>query len=433
MNNFIIMSSDYILQTASCRFDFNIIFNSRAFQSKLKYAIQNDLIRDVCVETEDNISTSITDETLLHVVQKSQLWLFLRSQAISTASSLGKYLVSPFYVNVPDVHKAWQEKLDHIPFQKTLVMQGHMSAGVINEDVALIHFIHHTHKAVVKVGCIKVTMNYINKLRLKLNILNYLTYTNSTDYLLISPDGLVFTPNKKPYEGSEVNLNKKPHTGLDEFPNLQLIEPLKPSSIMPDKSSIIGMLEIKCVSPFHHQETDDEFLIWADNFADRQWTNSHQIPFVYLIQIALQAIAGIKAFNFTPEHDIWLIRWSPNGFNLFHFQVKHLVRVGITASLLFLNLKLRIHTSDDIPKVIPITDPILKHLEQDLYTYLDIAISHATVTFTPINDYPEYDVYHSVTKFFKFKVEMTDTKPNELVIPLVQTSLPKILNECLLD
>jgi len=142
-------------------------------------------------------------------------------------------------------------------------MAGHMRFGVVHEDIALTHFTIYTGHTVTKVGSIKVSVNYISRLGIKLGILKKKYRNDTLDYLLISPDGLV---------GKSNNISN----------NVSISDIL-------ETDKLIGMLEIKCISPFHHISCDNK-LEWIDDMKTRQWTNSYQIPFVYVIQIALQVI-----------------------------------------------------------------------------------------------------------------------------------------------
>lgn len=381
------------MQIGSYEFKFDIITSSKMFQHHLKHVVENDLVRDV---TDPSLSEISEDEALkiprskyVNIVQKSPTWLYLRAQADGTASSVGKYIKGPtMYPTLEQIKQNWVDKVNKKPFEKTHTMLGHMNWGVGYEDPALIHLAIEEGVGVSQVGTIRVDLSYILKLGkavfkdrmppLKLHVDN--------SHLLISPDGIV---------------------GQPEAPNS-----VREDGVMQPRtdmySKLLGMLEIKCMSPFYHIETDDHFLQWVDDIETRQWHKPQEIPFVYIVQMTLQAISGVQFYKMNERHWMWFIRWSPHGVSIFKMQFKYLVRMGILVSMLYFSLVQRTKTVEDIDKLYPLTDneSVVEAMMNTAYHDL---MKNTRYRYVGIDDYPEFDTYNDCTKYFKFIISEMDS------------------------
>jgi hypothetical protein len=162
------------------------------------------------------------------------------------------------------------------------------------------------------------------------------------------------------------------------------------------------MLEIKCISPFHHVESESGHLTWVDDMEKRQWSKPKEIPYVYVTQICMQAISGLLRLQMDKDHTMWFMRWSPIGFSEFKINFYELVRMGIASSLLFLILKHRIKTVADLPfKYLKCELALVKLLDKLYYEVMD-KMTHRYVNHA--NLYEGFKVYRKVTEDFNFKV-----------------------------
>jgi hypothetical protein len=369
----------YRQQVAPETFMFNIITESPAFQRYKRFAEKHGLVRDVCHLSEMADMDKINEDTYLNVVQKSPLWLHLRNVADGTASSVGKCIKGPpMYPTIEQISDSWRDKINHAPFVAEHTTRGHMQWGVGYEDPALIHFACANMLSVAQVGTVRLPMSYIMEVAEK--------YLSSEDFaivkkansnlndahFLVSPDGVVGEPDKDSWTEEE----------------------------LPRK--LLGMLEIKCISPFHHVETTDGYLKWVDDMEKRQWHKPKEIPYVYLTQICMQAISGLMRLGMDGSSTMWFMRWSPIGFSEFKINFDPLIRMGVASTLLFLMLKNRIKTEADLP--LAYTDyemPVVRLLHK-YYAIIMKDMTHRYVNHA--NLYPEFRVYQKVTEFFKFKV-----------------------------
>ena len=362
------------LQLATNAFDFDLIRETRQCKKYQSFAETEDLIRDIC-------STEITDDTenddalqdFLYVIQKSPKWLRLRARAQATASSIGKYIKSPgTFPTRRQLTEVWREKLHETPFTKTHTMCGHMKWGVVYEDIALMHFAVENMKCVVQVGTIHVPLDYVLSLNTDTEI--ELPCYPKEYHLLISPDGVVQTPKAPPgcAEGSS--------------------------------SSLLGMLEIKCISPFHHKENDAGDLTWVDTMEKRQWYKADEIPFGYIIQICLQAISGYYRLKMNGDHIMWFIRWSPKGFSEFQIAFKDLIGLGVLSSLLYFSLYSRLNLDLENLDVEYTSNELYLHKKMvKEYKKVTTLMRHRYISHQDL--YPEFDIYHKCTKRYTFKVE----------------------------
>jgi hypothetical protein len=372
----------YTQQVATDEFMFDIITDSPSFKRYQRFAEKHGLVRDVCTLSSMDDLSKITEDSYLNVIQKSPLWLYLRNIAAGTASSVGKCIKGPpMYPTIQQISEAWIDKINHAPFIAEHTTRGHMQWGVGYEDPALVHFACANMLTVVQVGTVRLPMSFIMKVaqqyltpedfKIVKHAHSLLLLPDTDEHFLVSPDGVVGEPDGGP---------------ADQLP-------LK----------LRGMLEIKCISPFHHIESEDGSLLWVDDMEKRQWHRPGQIPYVYLTQICMQAISGLMRLDMDGESMMWFMRWSPIGFSEFKIKFEPLVRMGIVSTLLFLMLKNRIKTEADLP--LAYTDyetPVVKLLHK-YYDIIMTNMDHRYVNHSSL--YPEFNIYQKVTERFKFKVK----------------------------
>ncbi len=390
---------DCIMQVASFKFRFDIIKSSIFFQNLLSNALKLDYARDLCDpnlgDMLENDIKSIEYPMYINVPQKSKTWFYLREKADGTASSVGKYIQCPkTYPSKEQTISYWKDKINKKPFEKTHTMTGHMNWGVGYEDPALIHFADHLKVCVSQVGTIRVDLKLImdiGKLIFKDSLpdMSYLEIHGR--HLLVSPDGLVSKPEKNDIDGMKTD--------------------------MPKSKDLLGMLEIKCISPFHHVESDDKYLEWVDDMETRQWWTPEDIPFVYIIQMCMQALSGVSRFKMNGSKEMWFTRWSPHGFSIFKMKFKYLIRLGIPAALHYFSLIQRINRLDQIDNMFDYSNgnnPVEKQLNRMISENYRILMENMTHSYREINNYHEFDLYNEVTQYFKFKVpDMDQEVPKE--------------------
>lgn len=412
------MPKDHRLQIASYLFKFDIVTGTVKFNQYLAQAIAGDYVRDVTDESLSNLNedelAALPFPRYINVVQKSDTWLILRSRAQGTASSVGKYVRGPTtFPSLEQIKEAWLDKINKKPFQKTHTMLGHMNWGVGYEDPALIHLALEEEVGVAQVGTIRVDLDYILALGKSIYGTSWIRLPRVTknQHLLISPDGIVGKPVNRGQSSVQTTL----------FPELY------------------GMLEIKCMSPFYHIETEDHFLQWVDDIESRQWHFPQQIPFVYITQMTLQAISGAHSLKMGPDCTMWFMRWSPHGFSVFKFKFRHLIRMGVLISNLYFSLVQRIKTEGDVEKIYPLQDDEAKVEQMMLDAYEDL-MKNVEYKYVKISDYPEFDLYHEITKRFLFKVPEIDPETLQVKLPRnnqSQTATPQpdlsfVSTQCLL-
>jgi hypothetical protein len=364
-------------------FNFDIISNTEAYKKNVNFAETEDLVRDIC---DDQYSDMPDDELKLldpklyiHVVQKSNAWLKLREWSCGTASNIGKYVHnSKFkFSNIREIQNLWLDKLNKKPFEKNHTTEGHMTWGVKYEDLALIHLGIIEKVGIAQVGSIKVNLIDILKLGQHIYKTEWIDLKLETDekYILVSPDGIVGKPEKKPI------YNKM-------------------------YSELIGMLEIKCISPFYHVATNDNKLIWCSDMNKRQWFSADKIPYVYIIQQALQAISGVLFYGMKSNHYMWFIRWSPCGLSIFKFKFIDLVKLGVLVANLYFSFYQKLHNEEDILKLYPLKgdEALLEKMIENEYINL---LKKAEHKYVELDDYPEFMQYYTETKDDIFAVNPT--------------------------
>jgi hypothetical protein len=365
----------YTWQVGSSAFWFSIITDSKTFKRYNDFAEDRGLSVNVCREDEPR-----TENEFIHVIQKSQTWLRLREESSGTASALGKYIKGPpMYPDERQITAAWQDKIAGAKFYAEHTTRGHMKWGVGYEDPALIHFAVENMVSVSQVGTIRVPLSCFITLARKYGVPVDIDLSADPDFnLLISPDGIV---SRCPPE--ERGTRKFTADGIPV--------------------GLIGMLEIKCISPFHHVENDDGTLSWVDDMEKRQWYSPRQIPWGYVVQICVQAISGLHRLDMKDTDTMWFIRWSPRGFSEFNVQFKHLIPLGILSTFLYYTVKQRIKSQDDLPF------GYVTELEKRLYRQMTVEydklmglMKHRYVNHEGL--YPEFTVYRKCTERFRFNV-----------------------------
>lgn len=370
----------YRYQLSPEAFDFDIIKRSRSFKRYQAHAERLGLVRDVCRKELDDVDKDvITLEEYLNIEQKSPTWFRFRAAADGTASSVGKKIKGPtMYPTMEQISEAWEDMLNEAPFVVTHTMAGHMGWGVGYEDPALIHFAVDNKLSVAQVGTVHLPLSYILDLvpkyvpELSQHAHFLREHADSEAHLLVSPDGVVGLPDEGQYE---------------EMP-----------------TELLGMLEIKCISPFHHMEDSrTDTLVWVDDMETRQWFHPGQIPFVYISQICLQAISGLHRLDMNDDHTMWFIRWSPIGFSEFSIDFGPLVKMGIVISLLYFRLKLRVTSMDCLPLVYTSEEDDLSHHLHECYHQVMDLMHHRYVSHKDL--YPEFRTYQNCTQRHNFVVK----------------------------
>ena len=368
----------YRWQLSRSDFRFDIVTGSRNYKKYMSFAEKHGLVRDICRKELNDKDVHVPIKDYIHIEQKSPQWFLRRSNADGTASSVGKHIKGPtMYPTMDQITEKWQDRINKVPFETTHTMRGHMKWGVGYEDPALVHFAVDNMLTVAQVGTIHTPLQYIVDL-----IPQYFTEEEILElcvkdkleigekHLLVSPDGVVGECDDGPYE----SLPKR----------------------------IVGMLEIKCISPFHHVEEKDGTLSWTDDMERRQWYHPGEIPFVYVTQICLQAIAGLYRLNMKDTDTMWFIRWSPSGLSEFKIDFRPLVRMGILASLLYFSLNQRIKGLCDLPLVYtPDEVKVARLLSADYHKLME-NMKHRYISLASV--YPEFFTYQECTAMHRFTV-----------------------------
>ena len=421
-------------------FDFNIITKSQYFEDLKNYMLKYGYIRDV-TKIELTKNSILNKYDYLKVVQKSPLWFQLRSESSGTASVIGKYIKGQSrYPTSEQIYQAWLDKINQVPFNKTVTMAGHMKWGVSYEDPAILHFCQATGYGVASVGTVKVRLSWMKKLGKRLLGREYTDLIdklgiNDDHYFLISPDGLVYRN-----ESNNSNTSESIKNNFDKIP---------------DRKDIVGFLEIKCASPFHHCSSieSDQCLNWVADIEDRQWHNPANIPPVYNLQMAMQTIAGCSIFAMPLDSKIWLQRWTPNGFSLFESTFKPFVETGLWGSILYLYLYQNIKQTSDLEKInypfefnCDIKDkPFIAKIQQKFYESYKTMSDSQVYSYYKLDCYPEFNQYNVDTRDSIFKAP-GDSNDIEVTAPdwsTVNEKAPNSINslvkltsyklDCLID
>lgn len=310
-------------------FPFDLVADSPAFQRVYLTAHRRGLVRDLCVwSSKKNLPLIQGDvKLLLKVCQKSDLWLHLRQIAHGTASSVGKLIKGcTGYPSWAQVTQEWREKLD--PSLKIIknpsAMKSHMKWGNTYEDAAQLHFSLENNLVVAQVGTIHLPLRFVEKVVPYYHpSLSWQPFEEKKFHFLVSPDGIV---------------GERDTGGRDQLP-----------------TELLGMLEIKCISPFHHVDNDNGTVSLTEDMEARQWEYPEAIPFVYVVQMSLQALAGLYRLKMDKSKQMWFVRWSPKGFAQFQVSFDALFSLGGPACLLFAKLKERLKSVADVEPVLNYT------------------------------------------------------------------------------
>lgn len=391
------LESNQIMQVGSVKFRFDLIYRSAHFRKLLAKSMERDLIRDVCDEKLSSLTKEQLDELplnkYLNIVQKSDTWFLARSLASGTASVVGKNCNLPKvrYPTPQQCEQAWVDLQNKKPFVKTHAMRGHMKWGVGYEDPALVHFADSTNLGVIQVGTIHLPMSAVYQMGTDLFGDDFPDTEPTDDYLLVSPDGVVGIP--EPGQG-QPNQSKPSQGQAHESRFRQMYH------------TLVGMLEIKCISPFHHLETDDDFLVWVDSMDRRQWTNRKRIPLVYIVQMALQALAGHHRLRLNENAAMWFLRWCPQHYVIYKFSFHRLFQLGCWVIRWYHSVySRRIKTSNNPTSTLT---PLERKCQARAQVYYDLLLKEADYTYTKLECYPEFEAYREATRHFKFKVEESD-------------------------
>ena len=360
-------------------FKFDVVLASGHARRLTANISAHGLVGDVTFLTElEHLPLLQKKEDLyLHVVQKSPLWLHLRAQAIGTASAVGKLLLPPPTHRFPtreQVAAEWQARKDNTPFQKKPCQAMHMQWGNVYEDLAQHHFAWNRKLAVGQVGTIHLSMSDIQS-QVALGAILHgdeeqvwwdrASTVAPNACFLVSPDGMV---------------GRTPSHSQHDLPN-----------------DLLGMLEIKCASPFNNNPESDGTVGWVADMEKRQWSDARWVSWTYILQLGLQALAGVKRFTFVEdEPTMWFIRWTPNGWSEFTFPFKLLQRMGAISALLYAMVYHRNMKPGRAPM------PEYTEHEQPLYTalctaYQDVIDSVEYRYVSHPNAYPEFQAYRTET------------------------------------
>lgn len=375
-----------IQQWGSTVFKFNLIKDSPKYQEMVKELEDRGLCENECDHLYDNLAedglAKLDSNLYIKVYQKTATWLALRARALGTASSVGKFIPIECipYCGWKKASEEWAKKLwdEGSGFKTGAAQQAHMDSGVASEDIAMHHFSKHTGYKVSQIGTIRLSYLEIEEVGQQLcgewesfGEQWDKSLIRAEDYLLISPDGIVYQP---------------PKLGGER----------------------IGMLEIKCISPFHHQTTPDGMVTWAADMTRRMWFSFEQVPFYYVTQMALQALAGWSFYRMNSDDMMWLIRWYPDGFSLYNVRFYHLFKLGIWVARYYRWLKMRVVRGANPGEVQRVENEFLKARVEE--AYLEVKANHQYEFVELKGWYPEFSLYRELTRLFKFRVDGKEAK-----------------------
>ena len=138
---------------------------------------------------------------------------------------------------------------------------------------------------------------------------------------------------------------------------------------------------IKCISPFHHIANSDNKLYWCDDLNKRQWFTPDKIPYVYIVQQALQAISGVLFYNMKSSNIMWFIRWSPMGFSIFKFKFIDLVKLGVVVANLYFSFYQKLHSFEDIENLYPFLVASIRLINPSLDVQCNAVTSSSVVPY----------------------------------------------------
>lgn len=378
-------------------FDFGIITRTPRFENLRNYLLASDQLRDL-TDADIKLEQLVDKYQYLKIPQKGTLWHYLRARASGTASIIGKYIkTNGMFPDCDQIHQAWLDMVTGTPYQKTAPMMGHMKWGVSYEDPALLHFCQATGLGVAQVGSVKVRAPWLFQLGEKLLGDEFRREVqklqiSSDHHFIISPDGLVYRPSPAGAEGASFKT-------------------------LPPRERLVGFLEIKCASPFHYMESceSSQLLQLTPDIEARQWHNEGSIPAVYNLQMAMQSLAGVSIFRFTPESRMWLQRWTPNGFSLFEARFRPFLEAGLWGSLLYLYLYQNIRCREDLERLnYPYSGlPREAHNVKEKFdrAYEKIR-EEQKYTYYPLDCYPHFNSYIEKHHYSLFRVPQGGDQPD---------------------
>ena len=348
-------------------FQFDLITRHPVYKRMERVCRRRGLLKDVVDHSMIDPAQPVKEKDYIHMVQKSDLWLQRRKQSDGTASSIGKFLLHPNhpFPRKPQVIETWLDKLNNVPFPMTETIRGHMKWGVVNEDVAATHFAYEQQKCVVQVGCIK-----LNGLQVQQSLKDYFLSKSSTSGMYRSWMNSFSFKHRK-------DLPFLWHRHFLISPDGVVGKPSNTTTYYSHPEKLLGMLEIKCVSPFHHIPEPNGTLSWTCDMMKRHWKTVGDIPFVYLVQMGLQALAGIWYYStqMNERSHMWFIRWSPYQMDTFTFRFRHMIHLGLSALMtywIFLDVKERCYseTTDETYNQELLVEEYVNELEwvKDTYT-----------------------------------------------------------------
>lgn len=371
------------------KFYFDVISKTQYYKDHFNRCKEEDYVRDIC---NTKLTRANSRDDYINVVQKSSLWLKLRSESHGTASSLGKYIPGSKWSTPETLNQEWDDKIKKKPFEKTQTMEAHMAWGNEYEDLALMCFAEQYKLCVTQVGTIRVDFEDIHD--------NYTLYfpelpeliTNKIakekDYhLLISPDGIVGKRDKKHKKYTKMSKN------------------------------LTGMLEIKCMSPFHHEENFRGNLVWAEDMEKRQWYTNEDIPYVYLIQMCLQALSGVIELDMTFNDIMYFERWSPKGFSVFKLPFYNIFKIGTLANELYFSILNRSNEKDFVAYPLNEKEQIVSEKMQHEIDKLFSKIRHNYHSIEQVHPYYEiFQNYYQETQHKEFNMNPNYKERNKCLI-----------------
>ena len=168
---------------------------------------------------------------------------------------------------------------------------------------------------------------------------------------------------------------------------------------------LTGMLEIKCMSPFHHEENFRGNLVWAEDMEKRQWYTTEDIPYVYLIQMCLQALSGVIELNMTFKDVMYFERWSPKGFSVFQLPFYNIFKIGTLANELYFSILHRSKQENFIAYPLTAEEEVVSQKMQDEITYLFSKIIHKYHSIEEVHPYYKiFQKYYQETQHKEFNM-----------------------------
>lgn len=114
----------------------------------------------------------------------------------------------------------------------------------------------------------------------------------------------------------------------------------------------------------------------------------------------------------TSTMKMWFIRWSPDGYGIYTFNFRDLMRLGTALAYLYFSLTSRVKTEEDIDNIYPLTEneQLINTIIEEEYNKLVDPANHEFKYYTL--NYPEFSLYRDITKKFKFVINEPDVVRN---------------------